>query len=101
MGIEHVNRKGERYFLQSTTGRGGSPRYSFTRKIKGTPVTTIPEGYCVYESPEDAQVFLHKVETEAVLPLEKQLVIGALRNAGLEHFIVDVEVNSFVVYLRS
>jgi hypothetical protein len=100
MGIEHVNRKGDRYFLQATMGRDGKPRYSFTRKLKGTAVAGIPEGYQVYESPDDAQVFLRKVKPEAIGSLEKQLVVSAVRGkAGLEHFIVEVDGKSIVVYL--
>jgi hypothetical protein len=100
MGIEHVNRKGDRYFLQATMGRDGQPRYSFTRKLKGTAVARIPEGYRVYESPEDAQVFLRKVKPEAIRSTEEQLVVSAVRGkAGLEHFIVEVEGKSLVIYL--
>jgi hypothetical protein len=100
MGIEHVNRKGDRYFLQAMAGRDGRPRYSFTRKLKGMAVAEIPEGYHIYESPEDAQVFLRKVKPKPILSPEKELVVRAVRErAGLEHFTVEVEGKAIVVYL--
>jgi hypothetical protein len=100
MGIEHVNRKGDRYFLQATVGRDGQLRYSFTRKLTGAAVAEIPEGYRVHESPEDAQVFLRKAKPPAILSLEEQLVVSAVRGeAGLEHCIVKVKGTSIVVYL--
>ena len=100
MGIEHVNRKGDRYYLQAMPAKDGKPRYSFTRKLKGKPVDRLPEGREIYERPEDAQVFLRKVQVSLILPLEKELVARAIRTrAGLEHFIVDAEEKSLVVYL--
>ena len=100
MGIEHVNRKGDRYCLQTTTDKSGKPRYSFTRKLKGTAVEVLPEGHEIYESPDDAQVFLRKIKSSLILPLEREIVARAVRaKAGLEHFIVEIEENALVVYL--
>jgi hypothetical protein len=100
MGIEHVNRKGDRYHLQAMPAKGGKLRYSFARKLKGQPVDAVPDGHEVYEEPEDGQVFLRRKLASAILPLEKELVArGIRRRAGLEHFIVDVEKDAIVVYL--
>ena len=69
-------------------------------ELKGEPVTTIPEGYEIYESPEDSQVFLRKMRPRSITELEEQTVINALRNQPhLSHFTVDVENDSIVVYL--
>jgi len=100
MGIEHVNRRGERYILQVGKPRAGRPNYYFGRKLTGAPAEEVPAGYVIYESPDDAQVFLRKEKATPILPLERELVTVAVRKlAGLEHFVVDVEEASLVVYV--
>ncbi len=98
--LQHVNRRGIAYFLQSHARRDGGIAYSFARKPKGQPVDAIPEGYEIFERPADAQVFLRKVQPVAILPLEVQLVQSAVRAlAGIEHFIVAAEGDALVIYL--
>lgn len=100
MGIKHVNRKGETYYLLAGKGPAGRPRFS--RKVEGTPVETLPPGYEIYESPESAQVFLRKIRPTAILPQERQLLGSAIRSqAGLEHFVVQAEGKEMVVYLSN
>ena len=35
---QHVNRRGDAYFLQSKTGKSGQPIYSFARKLTRSSV---------------------------------------------------------------
>ncbi|MFZ4580302.1 MAG: hypothetical protein ACOYOB_18115 [Myxococcota bacterium] len=48
--FEHVNRKGQRYFLCQTKSNTNAPRYVFSRKPTGAPVAAVPDGYEVAES---------------------------------------------------
>ena len=100
MGIEYVNRKGDRYYLQQGKTKTGKPRYFFGRKIKQAVVEEAPGGFEIYESPAAGQVFLRKVKPTEISTLERQIVEeGIRRYAGLEYFIVDIQDNSLVVYL--
>lgn len=100
MAVKYVNRKRETYYLLAGRKPGGRPYFS--RKSEGTPVEALPAGYEIHESPETAQVFLRKIKPTAILPLERQLVISAIRSqAGLEHFIVQAEGRELVVYLSN
>lgn len=100
MPVEYVNRKGARYYLQSGKTRSGKPRYYFGRKLTGTPVEEVPDGYEIYESPEAGQVYLRKSKPTEISPFERELVCDRIRRlARLEYFIVDVQQNSLVVYM--
>src|SRR5438552_6407907 len=59
MGIEHVNRRGDTYYLHEGRTKTGKPKYFFSRKRAGTLAAALPAGYEVYENP-NAQVFLRK-----------------------------------------
>ena len=100
MGVEYVNRKDDRYYLQRGKTKTGKPRYFFGRKMKEAAVKEVPEGYEIYESPAAGQVFLRKVKATEISTLEREMVEeGIRRHAGLEYCIVDIQDNSLVVYL--
>lgn len=100
MAIEHVNRKGDTYYLHAGTTRTGKPRYFFSKKRGDTPVNDIPVGYEVYESPEAGLVFLRRAKPVLIAPFEREVVSNGIRRyAGLEHFVVDAQQNSLVVWL--
>ena len=100
MSLEHTNRKGDTYILQSGKTRTGKARYWCGRKLTGEPVDAIPKGYELREDPANALVTLRKVRPTEISLLEKELLAEGIRkHAGLEHFIVDVDGDSLVVYL--
>ena len=72
MPIEHVNRRGDTFYLHQGTTKTGKPKYFFSRKQEGTLAEAIPAGYEVYENP-NAQVFLRKVLPRFVT--EKSIVV--------------------------
>ncbi len=99
--VQYVNRRGDKYYLCIRPSQvGGGRQYTFSRKPSGTPVEAIPDGYEIRELPDSGQVVLRKIKPSAIAPLERQLIGSAVRSqAGLEHFIVDAEGESLVVYL--
>ena len=100
MAFEYVNRKEDRCYLQAGKTRTGKIRYYFGRKITGTPVEDVPEGYEVYEGPETGQVHLRKRLPSRITPEEREeLAEGIRRYAGLQCFLIDVVGDSLVVYL--
>ncbi len=99
MTIEYVNRRGKTYYLHEGKTKTGKPKYFFSMKAEGTPVSAIPEGYEIYENP-NAQVFLRKIPPQIITPEEMAMVReGVKQYAKLDHFIVDVKDKHIVVYL--
>lgn len=98
--VQYTNRKGDTYFLQAGTTRTGKPRYWFGRKQTGEPVEAVPPGYEIYEHPKEGLVSLRKVKPSPISQLDRDILSNGIRRfAGLEHFIVDVDGESLVVYL--
>jgi hypothetical protein len=45
MAVEHINRKGQKYYLHQGTTKTGKPKYFFSQKSEGTLVqTTVEKG---------------------------------------------------------
>jgi hypothetical protein len=99
MPYQHTNRRGDVYYIQAKE-RGEKIAYSATRKATGKLMDRVPEGYEIYEKPENAQIFIRKIKPTSILPAEKKQVETSIRKlAKLEHFIVEVDADSIVVYL--
>lgn len=95
----YVNRYGDAYYLQCKTGGAGKFKYSFARKLTGSPAKNLPEGYEVRENPESGQVTLRKAKPSAVHPEEKRLLEDIIRKQKPDLlFIVDVQDRALVVY---
>lgn len=100
MAVQYTNRKGDVYILQAGKTKTGKPRYWCGQKLTGEPLEAIPAGYEIREDPGTAIVTLRKLRPTEISPLEIKIVSDGVRqHAGLEHFIVDVEGDSLVVYL--
>ena len=76
MAVQYANRIGKTYYLREGKTKKGKPRYFFSTQQngKGEAVQDIPEGYEIYEHPENAQVFLRKKRPQLITNIEKQLV---------------------------
>jgi hypothetical protein len=76
MAVHYTNRTGKTYYLREGKTKTGKPRYFFSSQQhgKGQAVEDIPEGYEIYEHPENAQVFLRKTRPQLITDIEKQLV---------------------------
>jgi len=99
MSVSHVNRQGKTYFLQQSQTKTGAITYSFTTKLKKTPVDTMPDGFEIYERPETGQVYLRKPNSSSILPIEKELAERALRQDFKYANCVDVQNDSLVIYV--
>ncbi len=82
MAIKYSNRVGKTYYLLEGKTTTGKPRYFFSLRQngKGTAVDILPEGYEIYEHPENAQVFLRKNRPRLITDIEEQFVINHVRN---------------------
>ena len=100
MAVEYVNRQGQVYYLLQGTTKMGKPQLYFAMKPKGQLADAIPEGYEIYEEPEDAQVFLRKKRPRKITELEQALLEECIRRrAKVSCFIVDADRDSLIVYL--
>jgi hypothetical protein len=76
MPVQYTNRVGKTYYLRKSATKTGAPRYFFSAQPegKGEAVDHIPEGYEVYEHPQNAQVFLRQKRPQLITDSERQLV---------------------------
>jgi hypothetical protein len=99
MPVEHVNRRGDTYYLHEGRTKTGKPKFFFSRKREGTLAEAVPAGFEVYENP-NAQVFLRKAVPRLVTDEEVALVERGVRElAKLAYFMIDVKGPSIVVHL--
>ncbi len=97
---QHTNRRGDVYYLQSGKTKTGKPRYYLGRKLTGAPVERVPDGYEIWENPANAQVYVRKFRPSPIIEAEREFLEEAIRTqAGLAHFVVDIEGPHLVVYL--
>lgn len=81
MAVHYTNRTEKTYYLREGKTKSGKPRYFFSaqQQGKGEVVDRIPDGYEIYEHPENAQVFLRKIRPQLITDLEKLLVNKAVK----------------------
>ncbi len=101
MSVEFCNRVGKQYFLKEGKTKTGKPRYFFSsnQNGKGEVVSSIPEGYEIYEHPENAQVFLRKIQPHLIADLEVQYVkklLDSLNNT--KRYLVDCKKRTLTIY---
>ncbi|MFK0573411.1 hypothetical protein [Endozoicomonas sp.] len=80
LSLPYTNRAGKRYFLYQGVTRTGKPRYYFSGREKAgaEKITRIPEGFEIYERPENGQVFLRKEIPGLLTGAEQQCIASAL-----------------------
>lgn len=99
MAIQHVNRRGDVYYLHEGKTKTNKPRFFFSKKQAGTLAEAIPPGHEVYENP-NAQVFLRKIQPRLFTQEELALVERGVRDlAKMDYFLIDVKDESIVVHL--
>jgi hypothetical protein len=99
MPFEYVNRRGEKYFLLQGTTKTGKPKFYVSRKAEGVPVDKVPDGYEIHENPERGIVSVRKLRPTKILSLERESLARWTRVlAGIEHFIIDLDGDSMVIY---
>jgi hypothetical protein len=97
MAVEHINRKGQKYYLHQGTTKTGKPKYFFSQKSEGTLVQTIPDGFEVYENP-NAQVFLQRIQPK-IITLDEIATVekGIQKFSHLHYCKIDVKKDTIYV----
>lgn len=100
MPVEYTNRKGDVYYLHEGRTPTGKPKFFFSKNPEGAAASALPCGYEVYETPEYGLVYVRKAKPAVITPLEREVVCDAIRRRStVQHFIVDIQKDSLVVYL--
>ncbi|MEO1685278.1 MAG: hypothetical protein AAFS06_18720 [Cyanobacteria bacterium J06631_12] len=101
MAITYTNRKQKTYYLHQGKTKTGKPKYFFSLKAEGALVTTVPDGYEIYENP-NAQVFLRKVPSKIILDDEISATEqGLAQFSEVQHFMIDAKKNVVSVFTPS
>jgi len=85
MTLEYTNRTGKTYYLSEGKTKSGKPQYHFSLKKKDNSIDKIPEGYEIYEHPENAQVFMRKIRLRLITELEEQYAKNQLKALQRTH----------------
>jgi hypothetical protein len=98
MGLEHVNRRGDRYYVLQGRTKTGKPKYYCSRKPEGNRVDRLPEGYEIHESPSNGVTTVRKVRPSRIVAAERELVERLARELAAVPVIIDVDGDCLVVY---
>ena len=99
--IQHVNRKGDTYYLHKGQTKTGKPKWFFSMRTDGDLVESIPDGYEIYEN-YMAQVFLRTIVPNLVTRAEIGQVEAAVRDlANVKYFLVEGKGDTIIVYLAN
>ena len=91
MSVEHINRRGKRYYLHQGKTKAGKPNYFFSMKSDGTLAESVPEGYEIYENP-NSQVFLRRIQPQLILDSEKAVLEKHLnKSKSAFKYIIDIK----------
>ena len=104
MAVQFTNRIGKQYYLREGKTKTGKSRYFFSKheQGKGEVVDHVPDGYEIYEHPENAQVFLRKIRPQRITDLENHLVekaVKALRRT--KRYLIDRKNEYITIYESS
>ena len=98
MAIEHINRKGQKYYLHQKPTKKGKLKYFFSMKCDGSLVDEVPEGYEIYENP-NAQVFLRIARPRLITDIEMEIVKQGMKEySHVSDYRLDVKKNIITVF---
>lgn len=100
MGLDYVNRRGDRYFVLQGLTKTGKPKYYCARRTSATgiPIDRLPEGYEFHERPEDALVSVRKVRPSRVQSFERERLIQLATQFARVPVLIEIENDSLVIY---
>jgi hypothetical protein len=100
MALEHVNRRGDVYYVLQGKTKTGKPKYYASKKNIGIPVESLPPEFEVFEHADSAMVSIRKRKPSRILPQQRDLLCDRIRElTDLEFFRVDIDGDSLIVYV--
>jgi hypothetical protein len=99
MGLEYVNRRGDRYYVLQGKTKTGNPKYYCSKKAGGLAVERLSDGFELHENPCNAVVTVRRVRPSPILPVERKMLAACVeQHAAGVLAIVEVEGHALVVY---
>ena len=102
MGVEHVNRRGVRYYIHQGRTKTGKAKYYASREPtseKGTPADSLPDDFEVYEDPSNCRVYVRRRRPTRILPHERDFVHRMACELGAHSRVLTVvEDDQIVIY---
>ncbi|ODS35101.1 MAG: hypothetical protein A7316_04415 [Candidatus Altiarchaeales archaeon WOR_SM1_86-2] len=99
MSVKYLNRRGGTYYLHEGKTKKGNPKYYFSKKKDGALVSSIPDGYEIYENP-NAQVFLRRIPPKIITGEELSIVENCVKKySELKDFKIDVKKDNIVIFI--
>jgi len=99
MAVEHINRRGQKYYLHQGITKTGKPKYLFSMKSEGM-VQTIPDGFEIYENP-NAQVFLQRIQPKIITDDEIATVDKGIKKFSHLQCLIDIKKDIIYIYIPS
>ena len=100
--VEYTNRKGDKLLSPGGQDPHGETALLVWPQTDRRARRERARRIEIYEHPQAGLVFLRKTKPSEISPLEREMLSDGIRRyAALEHFIVDVDGDSLVVYLPS
>jgi len=100
MAVSYTNRRGEVHYFKAVKTKKGAYRYYVTKKSEGDLIDRVPEGFEIYEHPEEAKVVIRKKIVRKINDDETSLIRNAVQNlSALEDFLIHVNGNILTVYM--
>ncbi len=90
LAVQHMNRKGDRYYLHQGRTKTGKPKYFFSKKSEGDLCGQLPDGFEIHENPR-GQVFCRRIQPKLITEQEIEVVREAIRKCG-KQFSASVDV---------
>lgn len=98
MPIQHINRRGQTFYLHQGLSKTGKPKYFFSMKSEGPLVEEIPTGFEIYENP-NAQVFLRRIQPKIITDEEMRLVEQGIKQfSKVKYYQLDIKKNAILIY---
>jgi len=98
MGVEHINRRSQTFYLHKCLTKTGKPKYFFSLNSHWELAHTVPQGFEIYENP-DCQVFLRLKQPKLITEEELSVVEKGLRRySRRDRRRVDVRQNMITVF---
>lgn len=99
--ISYINRTGKVHYFKRTQTKKGAYRYTVTRSTNFDDlITEIPQGFEIFEYPEDARVVLRKIVPIKVTGDEVEIVKLAMdKYSPVKDFIVVGQKNAVTIYI--
>ena len=100
MPFTYVNRRGKVYYIHEGKTKTGKPKYYVSLKNEGNILDAVPDGFEIYEAPENAQAYLRKIQPQLITDLEINIVDKAIKElTDLKYYKISCKKNTISVYI--